>query len=156
MRAMGMAGGVTERRAIQSLGACRSMSSSSMGAGNTGGVGRAGGYNDDKQAKLANDIYSTDTGNKRLTDDTATPIGSLANDKSGGYDPKLNQREGDILMGDEVLKQATDKMARENPMSQGRESAMEKDLKDMPSGGGVKNPNKQNPRDANVAGGGVQ
>jgi hypothetical protein len=49
---------------------------------------------------------------------------------------------------------ATEKMAKENPMSQGRESAMEKDIRDAPRAGpGVENPNKQNPRDNDVKSG---
>ncbi|ELR24798.1 uncharacterized protein ACA1_174590 [Acanthamoeba castellanii str. Neff] len=125
-----------------------------MGTANKDSISRAGSYNDDPQAKLANDIFATDVGNKGLTDDTGTPIGSLAHDKSGGYDPNLDQREGQQPMGDEVLKRATEKMAKENPMSQGRESAMEKDIRDAPRAGpGVENPNKQNPRDNDVKSG---
>jgi hypothetical protein len=76
-----MAGGLVERRAA-SLGACRSISN--VGTANKDSISRAGSYNDDPQAKVANDILSTDVGNKRLTDDTGTPIGSLAHDKAGG------------------------------------------------------------------------
>jgi hypothetical protein len=58
-----------------------------MGTANKDSISRAGSYNDDPQAKLANDIFATDVGNKGLTDDTGTPIGSLAHDKSGGALP---------------------------------------------------------------------
>jgi hypothetical protein len=73
-----------------------------MGTANKDSISRAGSYNDDPQAKLANDIFATDVGNKGLTDDTGTPIGSLAHDKSGGTLPPPPQpllALGEALMG---------------------------------------------------------
>mgnify|MGYP006873521584 CR=1 FL=1 len=85
-RAMGVAGGLMERR-VASLGACRSISN--VGTANKDSLSRAGSYNDDPQAQVANEILATDVGNKRLTDDTGTPIGSLAHYKAGGALPPL-------------------------------------------------------------------
>lgn len=61
--------------------ALRHASSGTGSGGDVAGRNEGGpGYTSDREQQVSNDMMATNTANKRLTDDYATPIGSMSKD----------------------------------------------------------------------------